>query len=73
MSDCNPSGPYHWILQRPTLRRHKTVHQDNPTLFNRETNEWTERGKLTIERLKSMTGLRCQRGYLGLWVSNELS
>lgn len=71
MSDCNPSGPYHWILQRPTLRRHKTVHQDNPTLFNRETGEWTERGKLTVERLKSMTGLRYQRGYLGLWVSNE--
>ena len=71
MADCNPGPPHHWILQRDQIRRYKTTHKDNPTLYDHDAGEWTPRGKKTIERLKSLTGLRYKRGYLGLWVGAE--
>ena len=39
LADCNPGNPNHWILQKQTLNRIKTTHQDNPTLFDHETND----------------------------------
>jgi phage terminase large subunit len=71
MADCNPSYPYHWIVQRTQLKRFKTTHQDNPRLYDHDRNAWTEAGALTIGRLQSLTGLRYKRGYLGLWAGAE--
>ena len=71
LADCNPGSPNHWILQRQTLKRIKTTHKDNPTLFNHEKGQYTDRGNVTVERLSSLTGLRYKRGFLGLWAGAE--
>ena len=82
MGDCNPDVPLHWIQQRKTLKVFNAQHIDNPTLFMRDEDgelvpdEYgnptpTEGGKLRIQTLQSMTGLRYKRGYLGLWVGAE--
>lgn len=74
MADCNPGPPRHWILQRAlagSLELIQQTHRYNPTLYNQETGELTERGKLSMATLQAMTGLRYQRGYLGLWVMAE--
>ncbi len=71
IGDVNPGPPNHWILQRQGINRIRTTHKDNPTLFDHETNDWTERGKTTIARLSSLTGLRYKRGFLGLWAGAE--
>ena len=71
IADCNPGPPHHWILKRPHLKRYKTTHQDNPRLYDHEKSEWTEAGVQTADRLKSLTGLRYKRGWLGLWAGAE--
>lgn len=74
MGDCNPGPPRHWILQRSlagSLELIQQTHEYNPTLFNQETGEITEQGKISIATLDAMTGLRYQRGRLGLWVMAE--
>lgn len=71
LADCNPGNPNHWILNRESLKRIKTTHKDNPTLWDHKNHIWTERGKVTVERLSSLTGLRYKRGFLGLWVGAE--
>ena len=71
MGDCNPDAPTHWILNRPRLRRFKSRHEDNPTLFDPATGEITERGWRTVATLDAMTGVRYKRGRLGLWVGAE--
>lgn len=69
--DCNPGPPQHWILHRKELKLFEQLHEHNPVLFNQDTQTWTEQGKITIQRLQSLTGLRFQRGYLGKWVAAE--
>lgn len=71
LGDCNPGPPTHWILNRKSLVRHEQLHQHNPVLFNQQTGEWTEQGKLTLSILQSLTGIRYKRGYQGLWVAVE--
>ncbi|MDA0990627.1 MAG: terminase [Verrucomicrobia bacterium] len=71
IADCNPGPPHHWLLKRQSIRRYRTELRDNPTLYNHETGEWTEAGKLAIERLQSLTGLRYKRGFQGLWAGAE--
>lgn len=71
MADCNPKHPEHWILKRDRLKRFKSRHEDNPTLFDQKTGEMTERGKLTMSILDSLTGVRYKRGRLGLWAGAE--
>ena len=71
MGDCNPDAPTHWILNRPRLRRFKSRHEDNPTLFDQATGQITERGERTMATLDAMTGVRYKRGRLGLWVGAE--
>jgi len=72
--DCNPGPPNHWLLKRVAagkLRMFNAVHQDNPSLWDDERQEWTAQGKITMERLYSLTGLRYKRGVLGLWAGSE--
>lgn len=68
--DCNP-GPYtHWILSRTSLRRLESHHQDNPTLYD-DSGILTERGRTTMERLNSLTGILRDRLRDGKWVAAE--
>jgi hypothetical protein len=67
--DCNPDAPIHWILHRKPLKVFYSRHEDNPTLFNQTTGEITERGKITIDKLDALTGVRYKRGRLGIWAA----
>lgn len=74
MGDCNPGSPHHWILNRSQDRKLKLLqqlHEHNPTLFDQQTGQMTEQGKRTMETLDALTGIRYQRGRLGLWVQAE--
>lgn len=74
IADCNPEHPQHWIKLRCDRGGAKMIeshHEDNPLLYDREREEWTEYGKLYIEKLKRLTGVRYQRLYLGLWTQAE--
>ncbi len=71
MADCNPGPPTHWILQRARLKRFRSRHEDNPTLFDQVTGAITERGQRTMATLDALTGVRYKRGRLGLWVGAE--
>ncbi len=69
--DCNPGPPNHWILQRESLRKLRSTHTDNPTLFNEDgtpTRQWTER---TFPVLDALSGVRRERYLKGLWVAAE--
>lgn len=72
--DTNPDAPMHWIKQRERdgkLTLLQSRHMDNPTLWSRTKNNWTERGKVYMQRLQALTGVRLDRLYKGLWVSAE--
>lgn len=71
IADCNPDVPTHWILARDRLRRFKMRHQDNPTLYDQATGEITDLGRLSMEALHALTGVRRKRGLEGLWVGVE--
>jgi phage terminase large subunit len=73
MGDCNPGPPNHWILERANsgLELIQQMHENNPKLFDQETGEMTEQGRISIETLDMLTGIRHQRGRLGLWVAAE--
>ena len=76
IGDCNPSHDQHWILKRakeknPRLKVFNSTHKDNPTLWDYDEIEWTETGKKTLSTLKTLIGLRRQRGFEGKWVAEE--
>jgi hypothetical protein len=72
IGDSNPDIPNHWIQQRAqsgVLKLFRTTHKDNPTLW--DGNDWTERGKRTIEILNRLTGIRRKRLLEGIWCGSE--
>ncbi len=72
--DTNPDAPEHWILQRSnrgTTRLIYCTHQDNPTLFNQATGEWTPKGVEYMRGLSELTGVRKEWYYYGRWVAAE--
>lgn len=74
LADCNPDAPSHWLNQRcekGVTTRIRTQHEDNPTLFDHVTGQWTARGAAYIETLDRLTGVRKQRLRYGLWVAAE--
>lgn len=74
MGDCNPAQPNHWILERASsgkLKLFQQRHEHNPMLYDQQTGEITEQGRVTINTLDALTGIRYQRGRLGLWVAAE--
>ena len=82
IGDCNPDVPEHWIMNRPSLKVFNTTHLDNPTIYARDNSGNlildekgeplpTPGGRLRLNTLRSLTGLRYKRGYLGLWVGAE--
>lgn len=70
MGDCNPSGAKHWIRSRASLTRLISVHQDNPTLYDDQGN-LTQRGKITLARLETLSGVRRKRLLEGEWATAE--
>lgn len=74
IGDCNPGPPWHWIKSKADkgeIKMYNAIHEDNPTLFDPVTKEWTERGKSYLAVLDKLTGVRYQRLRLGLWAASE--
>jgi PBSX family phage terminase large subunit len=74
LGDCNPGPSTHWIMSHVgagTLKPVKSIHKDNPTLYDPETGYITEQGKLSMEALNKLSGVRYKRLCLGLWVAAE--
>jgi len=71
MGDCNPDVPEHWIQCRQSLTLFESRHEDNPDLYDQETGELMEGGKVRMRALDNLTGVRKQRGRYGLWVGRE--
>jgi phage terminase large subunit len=69
IGDANPGGSQNWILKRKGLQLYKSLHVDNPVLY--EDGKLTTQGETTIRRLKRLTGVRRKRLYEGLWVTAE--
>lgn len=72
--DCNPGVPTHWIkalASQGKLPLLESRHEDNPTLFNQETGEITDQGKLTLSILDQLTGPRKARLRFGQWAGAE--
>lgn len=70
IADANPASKTHWIISRRDaghLTYFQSYHKDNPSLWDHATNQWTEQGKHTIERLKRLSGARYKRLFQGLW------
>lgn len=74
IGDTNPDAPGHWIKQRASrgqLRLVESRHEDNPTVYDAATGEFTPRGREYIAKLDRLTGVRQKRLRLGLWVAAE--
>lgn len=73
LADCNPSAPTHWLKERCDSGRttmFHSRHEDNPVLFD-DDGVMTERGRLYLDLLDRLTGVRYQRLRLGNWVAAE--
>jgi PBSX family phage terminase large subunit len=53
------------------MTRLMSRHEDNPILFDHETNRWTDRGAAYLAKLASMTGAQRERFYKGKWAASE--
>jgi PBSX family phage terminase large subunit len=74
IADCNPSFPTHWLKQRcdaGTTTLLPSRHEDNPTLFDAATGQWTKEGQDYLAILDAMTGARKAWLRLGLWSQAE--
>jgi phage terminase large subunit len=61
IGDANPAWPLHWMYHRRSLRLFYSYHRENPALYDPETGEITEQGRLTMIVLEALTGLRRTR------------
>lgn len=74
IGDCNPNKPQHWLKKRMDgglCHRFKSVHKDNPTLFDHVANDWTPRGLSYMSKLMNLSGVRRKRLYEGIWAAAE--
>lgn len=72
--DCNPDAPTHWLRKRADNGRARLLessHRDNPILWDDERGCWTPEGDRYLAVLKSLTGVRYARLFLGQWVAAE--
>ena len=66
----NPKQPGHWLnirADRGSIERHRSRFEDNPTLFDSGSGDWTPTGRAFIDQLKNLTGHRRLRDYEGIW------
>lgn len=74
LADCNPAHPTHWLklrADRGGCVMLESRHEDNPTLWDDEKQEWTTNGKSYLKKLDALTGVRFYRLRKGLWVAAE--
>lgn len=74
IADCNPSAPDHWLKRRCDSGKTRIIycrHEDNPTLVDQSTGEYTERGEKYLGILDNLTGVRLKRLRHGQWVAAE--
>lgn len=74
IADCNPDKPTHWLKKRcesGLTTMLKSVHFDNPRLYNQSTAAYTPEGLQYIAKLDRLTGVRRKRLYLGDWAAAE--
>lgn len=74
LGDTNPDAPRHWIRLRANnglLLLLESKHEDNPMLYDLQTQTWTDAGSKYIDKLDRLTGVRYQRYRLGKWVAAE--
>src|SRR5690348_9579064 len=74
MGDCNPDAPTHWLLLRAQAGKTlmlESRHEDNPTLYDAEQQQWTEPGQRYIARLDNLSGVRLLRLRHGIWAASE--
>jgi len=72
MADCNPGPPHHWLKRRSDAGRCQMLnsrHQDNPRYFT--GGAWTDEGRVYLERLDALTGVRKERLRYGRWAAAE--
>lgn len=73
LADCNPSYPQHWLKRRESeghVLMINSYHHDNPIFYDKE-GHLTDRGRIYLERLDQLTGVRRARLRDGLWVAAE--
>ncbi len=74
MADCNPGSPTHWLKGRESrgaLLLLASVHEDNPTLYDRRGCVWTEQGTAYLAKLENLSGVRRLRLLKGIWAMAE--
>jgi len=74
IADCNPDAPTHWLKLRSdsgTTAMLESRHEDNPTLWDTDTGDWTARGRDYIKRLDRLTGVTLLRLRHGRWAAAE--
>jgi phage terminase large subunit len=74
IADTNPDTPTHWLKRRCDTGKAlllESRHEDNPLLWNRNKNQWTEVGRTYIAKLDALTGPRKLRLRYGRWVQAE--
>ena len=69
IGDANPAGSRNWIRIREGMRLFASRHVDNPSLY--QNGKITTQGKITLERLQALTGVRRKRLYEGIWATAE--
>lgn len=68
--DCNPGPPTHWIVNRESLVRWESRHEDNPSLYD-DAGRLTAQGVRSMAALDALTGVLKERLRYGRWVSSE--
>lgn len=74
IADTNPDKPSHWLKIRCDQGRTRLIdcrHEDNPRLVDQDTGVPTPEGKVYLDRLDNLTGVRHKRLRSGLWVAAE--
>jgi phage terminase large subunit len=74
LADCNPGDPQHWLKQRCDSGQTKLLesrHEDNPTLWDAHSADWTDFGRGYMQTLDALSGFQHQRLRLGQWVAAE--
>lgn len=77
LADPNPASENHWLRLgsfpdqegKVKWRLYHSVHQDNPLLYDHETNEWTKAGKIHLEGLELLPDYMKQSQLRGEWFS----
>ncbi len=74
LADCNPAQPNHWLKRRADSKRClmlESRHEDNPRMWDKKAQCWTDYGQRYIATLDALTGARYLRLRKGIWAASE--